>query len=146
MRVLPDDDHRICRIDQLGRKVAVEVEEHTDARCVADRLPHALHDVGLAVGDSLADHRAVKRQQHAVERHVPADLGQQLVPQTLVGRARRRSGRSRERERADLQLEPASLRNRRVGAEAPPEEDPVSIGLRGPRRRLPEVVVARRER
>ena len=31
VRVLPDDDHRIHHIDQLGRKVTVEVEEHTDA-------------------------------------------------------------------------------------------------------------------
>ena len=113
---------------------------------IADRLTDALHDVGLAVRDTLADHRAVKRQQHAVERQVPADLGQQLVPQTLVGCARRRSGRNGERKGADLQLEPPPRRDRRVRAEAPPEEDRVSIGLRGPGRRLPEIVVPRRQR
>ena len=146
VRVLPDDDHRIRHVDQLGRKVTVEVEEHTDARCVADRLTHSLHDVGLAVRDTLADHRAVKRQQHAVERQVPADLGEQLVPQTLVGRARRRSGRYCEGEGTDLELEPAPRRNRRVRAEASPEEDRVSIVLGGPGWRLPEVVVSGRER
>ena len=146
VRVLPDDDHRICRVDQLRRKVAVEVEEHPDARRLADHLADELHDVGLAVRDIVADHRAVKCQQHAVERQVSLDLGQELVSKTLVGRARRRSCRDGERERADLQLEPAPRCSRRVRAEAPSEEDRVSIGLGGPRWRLPEVVVARRER
>ena len=57
----------------------MEIEEHPDARRVADRLADELHDVGLAVRDTVADHRAVKRQQHAVERQVSVDLGQQLV-------------------------------------------------------------------
>ena len=111
VRVLPDDDHRICRVDQLRRKVAVEVEEHPDARRLADHLADELHDVGLAVRDIVADHRAVKRQQHAVERQVSLDLGQAARfedarrprAEAVLPGWRTRTSRSPARARAALQ-------------------------------------------
>ena len=54
----------------------MEVEEHADPHAVADEPAHSRDDVRLAVVDSFAHHRAVQREQHAVDGQHSFELGE----------------------------------------------------------------------
>src|SRR5262249_20215228 len=51
----------------------------------------APEEIALAVVVSFRDHRAVERKQYEVDRHGPADVGEDLVAEGLIDRAHQRA-------------------------------------------------------
>ena len=68
--------------------MAVWIEFGTHRHVGADQGAHVLQQISFAVVIAIGDHSAVQAKQHHVHGQGCLQVGQQLVPQPLVGVAR----------------------------------------------------------
>ncbi len=95
VRIFLVGDQQVGALDHRRREVAVRIELGTDHDVGPDDGAHPLQQVALAVVVAVGDHRAVQAEQHHVDRQRRPQVGEQLLAQRLVARARRRAARLR---------------------------------------------------
>ena len=104
VRVRVVADERVGFLDHAGRDRGVQVERRDEGDAGADGLPHRGEQLALAVRRILEHHRAVERQEHAVDRPRRRQPLEERVPHVLErrpGHRPRRDGVGRDR-RKDL--------------------------------------------
>ena len=113
MRVFLEGDDGVRVLPHLLGQMAMQVELDADRRLRPDDLAHARQRVAFAIVIPVRDHGAVHEEQHDIDRHGGAQIGEDGVAQFLVHVAERDPGGLREGADAFADLVPVRLARRR---------------------------------